>query len=88
MENVLEIKKGWFRSAGNVYKWTPDYHIFGVGIEKNWFYKDEIVLYIEGNYYKVNGKVALDFVKHYKAFYEVMGKRLGVISKSILEKID
>ncbi len=61
---TITINSGWFRAAGNVYHWTSEHHIFGVGIDTE----------------KIKNNNELEIVG--------MGKRVGVVSKSILQPID
>lgn len=86
----ITIKSGWFRAAGNIYKWKNDYHIFGVGIaiehlEKN----DQIAINIMGEDYTLDCVKALHFINKYNSHKEVgKGKVVGVISRSLLVPVD
>jgi hypothetical protein len=88
MDNILEIKKGFFRSAGNVYKWTKDHHVFGIGIEKHWFREPTVNIKVEGELYTLDSKKAIDFINFYKSYETRQGRRLGIVSKDLLEKVD
>ncbi len=85
----LHIEKGWYRSAGHRFKWTVSgHHIFGVGIDMRILRTEpEITVVVDGKEYLLDGREAMDFVRHYNADYTAGGTRLGVVSKSILKPL-
>ena len=82
----LEIFDGWFRAAGNVYKWTPMHHIFGVGINLDILNRNsKIQIVVNDSLYDLDCSEALKFIDNYKSIKKVRrGVTLGVISKSLL----
>lgn len=87
MKEILEIKKGYWRAAGNIFKWTSaGYHVFGVGIEKHWFAQPVINLKIEGELFTLDAEKGKEFVRKYHSFKTIQGRTLAIVSKSLLEK--
>ncbi len=86
----VTINSGWFKAAGNVYHWVPDYHVFGVGIDTQKIKDNEkLLIEVGGSKYILLRDKAKEFILKYRSFKTVgKDKRLGVVSKSILEPID
>lgn len=88
MKTVI-IKKGWFFGGGYVYGWTkinPQIHPHAVGINmvilKN---NPKIRVIVNEIEYLLNSLTALKFIQQYRAVKTIGNKRIGIISKSILE---
>ena len=85
MQKII-IKDGWFRAAGNVYRWRDHGHIFGVGIKLSILKQErEIEVEVEGDLYTLDCRKALDFIQAHSSVKKVgNGRLLGVVSKSVL----
>lgn len=86
---VIEIKKGWFRSAGNVYHWTDEAHVFGVGINMRTLMCEKYVgLIVLGKKYVLTSETGLAFIRKYESIKIIGGEKIGIVSLSILEDLD
>lgn len=84
---VIRIRSGWFRSAGAQYAWMHAYDIFGVGIDLEALRgNDKIKVVVNGFNYILDCREAIEFINRFHSIKVVgMGKRVGVVSKSILK---
>lgn len=83
---TVTIKKGWFYGAGSVYGWTAKFHIYGVGIAVEVLKENEsIIIKIAGSVFTLDCKLAIRFAQHYNSFKTMRGRRLAIVSKSILK---
>lgn len=88
MNEVLEITNGWWKAAGHVFKWKQDgYHVFGVGIDRFWFKQPEIHVRVEGIEYALNSEEGKSFVKRYNSFKGFGDKKIAVVSRSLLKRV-
>jgi hypothetical protein len=88
--NKVEIKKGWYYTAGRKFGWLNDgLDMAGVGINQS-FLKDcdELHISVAGAIYRVSCEQVREFVRKYKSAERMPGGSLiGIVSKSILEEI-
>lgn len=88
-EPKVEIKQGYFKGAGSVYKWIDDgYHTFGIGININTYRKAKkyVRVHIEGNKYRIYKDEAREFYNKYKSKKQLNENiLLVVVSKDLLK---
>jgi hypothetical protein len=84
---TVKIAKGWFRIAGSIYHWPPEFDMRGVGIDADTLKGNEsIAVNVQGKSYILDCKEAVDFVRKYSSFQTMSGgTKLGVISASLLK---
>lgn len=83
----LEIQKGWYRSVGRKYGWTDEHSSEGVGIEREYFNCDELIVVVNKEEYRVDPKVALEHIRKYKSHDNIGVNRIGYIPRTLMEKI-
>lgn len=88
---TVKIRKGWWYGAGSVFGWRrvdPQLHQFGVGISMEMLKStDKIKVEVAGEKFFLDTAKALSFVQRFSAYKTIRGKRLGIVSKSILEPV-
>lgn len=86
----LNIKKGWFKSAGVQYHWLRDgYDIKGVGVAENLLrFNKTLEIVVEKKLYTLDTKEAIEFVKKYKTLQVFAGNNVWVVSKSLLKEVE
>lgn len=88
----LKIKKGYWYGAGSVFGWTrvdPKLHIYGVGIDMAVLRKETTIqIEVADGKYILDCKQALSFIERFRAIKTIRGKRLGIVSKSLLEPVN
>lgn len=86
---TLTINSGWFRAAGNVYRWPKDLHMFGVGIDGRILHSEkQIQVVVEGVRYTLDCVQAVSFCKAHRSVKRMRGgTTLGVVSKSLLKPV-
>lgn len=84
---TLEIKKGWFWSAGNKYKWAGQgYDRPGIGIDcRTLINNPQIKVIVHDKVYLLESSEAIDFVRKFSAFETHQGIKLAVVSKSLFK---
>jgi hypothetical protein len=81
----ITIKKGWFRIAGKIFNWIPQYDIRGIGIDMRYLNQEYLELNIENQDYVLKCEEAKTFIKEHNSIQKMAGGTiLGVISKSLL----
>ncbi len=85
----VEIKKSWFFSAGDKYNWTKDgLDVKGIGVTMDNLKKNgHIVIKVEDEQYYLLSEIALKFIEKYNSTFDAKGVELGIISKSLLQRI-
>ena len=84
----LKIAKGWYRTAGDQYKWVQDgFDVRGVGINRTYFDEPKLLLEVEGKKYELDTKEGLEFVNKYHAVIPTRYGKVGVVSKSLLKEV-
>lgn len=83
----LKIIKGFYRTAGIKFKWCPEYDIRGVGIGRQFFEEPKLEIEVEGKKYEIDTKEAMDFINKYRSIIFTKGKKIGVVSKSLLKEL-
>ena len=86
---TLNIKKGWYRTAGHKYGWTnAGFAPEGVGINREYLNGENLIVNVNDTAYEVNCAGAIEFVKRFKSHYSAPGgTKIGVISMSIMKKL-
>lgn len=86
---TIEIKKGWYWSAGGKYGWKDQYDPKGVGLSRDILINnEEIRVKVNDEYYLVNCQEAREFVRQWKSDITMPGgTRIGIVSKSLLTKL-
>lgn len=88
MERLI-IKKGFFRTAGQKYDWLKKkYDGRGVGVSLPVLKRNrEIEIEVEGDVYVLNCGAAIAFIRSYQSIEVHNGTKVGVVSKTLLERI-
>lgn len=89
MTEKIVIRKGFYWSAGRKFGWKESGNdVAGVGIAKSILQSNkEIILEIDGKDYKLECEKARNFVNRYKAAENHNGTWIGIISKSLLQRV-
>jgi hypothetical protein len=88
MKKELEIKKGFYRSAGDQYKWVQDgFDIRGIGINRIYFREPKLSVKVENKNYEMDTKEGLEFVNKYRSIILTRYGKIGVVSKSLLKEV-
>lgn len=92
---TYHAEKGWFNYAGTkYYGWEEDGHdIKGIGLRRELLRdREQIHVEVDGITYLLNCQEAIDFVIKYKSYYQTrhgtQAVTLGIISKSLLTKVE
>ena len=88
MIKEITIKKGWYYSAGRTYGWTGEHEPEGVGLNRDLFDADTIIVTVKGQKYKLDAKKGLEFIKRYKAHTTIGNNKIGFIPRTFMEKIE
>ena len=84
----IEIKKGWYWSAGNTYGWTPEYGSPGVGLNRDLFNDtDKIRVKVNDEVYELDAQAGLEFIRKHKAHKQIGGTQVGFIPKDFMTKV-
>ncbi len=84
----LEIKKGFYWSAGKQHNWMEKYDRRGVGISMSVLQNNEEVEVVVGHtVYTLDCQQAITFIKHFKSIESFKGTKVGIVSKSLLKEI-
>lgn len=87
MTKEITIKKGWYWSAGTTYGWTGEYSPEGVGLNRDLFESDQIIVKIKGERYQLDSKKGLEFIRRYKAHKMLGTTKVGFIPRELMTKI-
>lgn len=84
---TVRIRKGYFYGGGTVYNWRKDgLHQFGVGIAVDVLKTEKkIKVEVAGEKFELNCEKAIEFINKYNSVKTIRGKRIGVVSKDLLE---
>lgn len=90
MAQLLEIKKGWYRTAGFQYGWiNAGYEQEGIGINREALDADILEVKVSGVEYEVDCREALAFIRRFGSHKTMQGgTKVGFISKSIMREIE
>lgn len=84
----VTIQKNYYYSAGYKYKWNSKHDPYGFGIAvdilKN---NSEIEVFINGGLFTLDCNQAISFIRHYKSMELYKGKRVGIMTKSLLRYV-
>jgi len=81
------IAKGWYFTVGRRFGWVDDgYEIHGVGLNRELFKSEMIVVTVNKKKYAVDTKEARDFIRKYDAHEVINGAKVGYISKSLMKE--
>ncbi len=85
----IVIKKGWYRTAGDQYKWVIDGHdVLGVGINRVFFEKGKkLIIKVAGKEYEFDCDEGREFINKYQSVMEIRSGRVGIVSKSLLKEL-
>lgn len=87
----VTIKKGWYYTAGNKYKWAPPHSMEGVGINRKLFIdSDEIQVTVitKGGHrdvYILDTKEGLKFIREYKSHKIYRDSLVGFVPRSLMQ---
>lgn len=82
----IEIVKGWYWTAGRQYGWADTYEMEGVGLNRELFESDRILVTVKGIVYEVDTEEAKAFIKRYNSHNKLGDTKVGYISKSIMKQ--
>ena len=84
---TLEIKKGWFWSAGDKFCWrTRGHERAGVGIDMRLLVNNtNLCVVVGGTSYLLDCLEAIQFAREFSAYEVRNGIKLAVISKSLFK---
>ena len=83
----ITIKKGWYWSAGTTYGWTGEYSPEGVGLNRDLFDSDKIIVTVKGQKYELDSKKGLEFIQRYRAHKVIGTTKVGFIPREFMTKL-
>jgi hypothetical protein len=92
MTKSITIKDGWYWSAGHTYGWTSEYHPEGVGLNRDLFDSDTIIVTVlnksgNGTKYELDSKKGLEFIRSHHAFKTIGTVKVGFIPRELMKEI-
>ena len=87
MTKEIKIKKGWYYSAGRTYGWTYKYAPEGVGLNRELFDSDKIIVDVKGQKYELDSKEGLEFIRKHKAFKMIGTAKVGFVPRELMKKL-
>ena len=92
MTKSVTIEKGWYRSVGKRYGWLDEHSMEGVGLNRELFLGDTILVTVKGKNgtkeeYELDTEKGLEFIKQYKSFETIGGNKIGYVPRSLMTEI-
>lgn len=89
----ITIEKGWYRTVGKKYGWLGEHSMEGVGLNRELFNSDKIVVTIKGKNgfrekYELDSEVGLAFIKQYKSFEMIGSNKIGYVPRSLMLEVE
>ncbi len=87
MTKEITIKEGWYWSAGDHYWNCEENSREGVGLNRDLFNSEKIIVTVKGEKYELNSEQGLNFIRSHKAFKTIGTTKVGFVPRTLLKKL-
>jgi mRNA-degrading endonuclease HigB of HigAB toxin-antitoxin module len=87
MTKEITIKEGWYWSVGTNYWDCKENSREGIGLNRDLFDSEKILVTVKGHKYELDSKTGLDFIREHKSFKNIGTVKVGFVPRSLMKEL-